>query len=237
MARPDKKLPLVKTPKAAAAAASSQEDKQGKEWNSPYEWLAAFNIKGVKKRWTHSLASMGFCLICHRNGDKHSPVNCPLLAELNLKLVLPLLLHLLRRPLDMSPRPPLLLGGTPWLLTELLLLVRLALVRLVATVPDKDYDSGDDFCWEGNDYGVGFTGPSAVGRNSNNNVALYPSCLHAVVKATPHFLVSQDSPSMCPESCAPSLPSISSSRCLVLSRTLSSIIARMSAASILLGET
>ncbi len=40
-----KKLPSVKTPKAAAAAASSQEDKQGKEWNKPYKWLASFNIK------------------------------------------------------------------------------------------------------------------------------------------------------------------------------------------------
>ncbi len=107
---------------------------------------------------------------------------------------------------------------------------------LVATVADKEYNSGDDFCWGGDEYGTGFTGPSAVGHNSNNNVALYSSCLHAIVKATPHFLVSQDSPSMCPESCVPSLPSVSLLRCLVLSRTLSSIIARMSAASILPGS-
>jgi hypothetical protein len=106
---------------------------------------------------------------------------------------------------------------------------------LVATVVDEEYNLGDNFCWEGNEYGVGFTGPSAVGRNSNNNVALYPSCFHAFVEATPHFLVSQDSPSMCPGSCTPSLPSVSSLRCIVLSSKLSSNIDHMSAASILPG--
>jgi hypothetical protein len=87
---------------------------------------------------------------------------------------------------------------------------------LVVTVADKEYDLGDDFCWEGNEYGVGFTGPSAVGCNSNNNIALHLSCLHAVVKATSYFSVSQDSPLMCPESCAPYWPSVSLLRCLVL---------------------
>jgi hypothetical protein len=42
---------------------------------------------------------------------------------------------------------------------------------------------------------------------------------------------------MCPETCVPSLPSVSSSRYLVLSRNLSLIIARMSAASILPGSS
>ncbi len=45
----DKKLTAAKTPNAVAAVASSQEDKQGKEWNNPYEWLASFNIKGIKQ--------------------------------------------------------------------------------------------------------------------------------------------------------------------------------------------
>jgi hypothetical protein len=239
----DKKLPLVKTPKAAAAAASFQEDKQGKEWNSLYEWLASFNIKGIKKRWTCSLAGTVFCPICHCDGDKHLPVDCPLLVELSLRLVkgpslaaAPALAPPGHVPMA-SPSP----GGQSAVADR----VSASDLSgsgdvppgLVATVADKEYNLGDDFCWEGNEYGVGFTGPSATERNSNTNVALYPSCLHAVVEATPHFLVSQDSPSMCPGSCAPSRPLFSCCiTCLGLSHKLSSIIERMSAASILPGS-
>jgi hypothetical protein len=84
---PDNKVPVGKTPKAAATAASSAVDKQGKQWNIPYKWLASFNIKSIKKHWTRSLAGTGFCPICHQDEDKHAPAACPLLAELNLKLI------------------------------------------------------------------------------------------------------------------------------------------------------
>jgi hypothetical protein len=47
----DKKAPAPKGPKAVAAVASPHVDKQGKEWNNPYECLASFNIKSVKKQW------------------------------------------------------------------------------------------------------------------------------------------------------------------------------------------
>jgi hypothetical protein len=233
---------LVKTPKAAAAAASSQGDKQGK-WNNPYEWLASFNIKVIKKRWMRSLAGTGFCPICHQVGDKLSPVNCPLLAKLNLKLVKGPPLAAAPAPAPpghvtvASPSP----GGRSTVADRALASGSsgsgdVPLV-LVTTVADEEYDLGENFHWEGNEYGVGFTGLSAIECNYNNNVALYPSCLQAVVEATPHFSVSQDSPLMCPESCAPSPPFVSLLRCLVLSRTLSSIIARMSAASILPGSS
>jgi hypothetical protein len=46
----NKKVLAGKVPKAVAAAASSAVDKQGKEWHNPYEWLASFDIKGIKKR-------------------------------------------------------------------------------------------------------------------------------------------------------------------------------------------
>jgi hypothetical protein len=84
----DKKLPAGKGPKAAATATSSAANKHGKEWRSPYEWLASFDIKSVRKRWTCLLAGNGFCPICHCDKDKHAPAACPLLAELNLKLIL-----------------------------------------------------------------------------------------------------------------------------------------------------
>jgi hypothetical protein len=222
--------------------AFNQVDKQGKEWNNPYEWLASFNMKSIKKHWACSLAGTGFCPICHHDGDKHLPVDCPLLVELNLKLV--------KGPPPAAapaPAPPghVLAASPPpeghstvtdkALASDLSGSVDVPL-GLVATVADKEYNLGDNFCWEGNKYGVGFIGTSAIGRKSNNNAALYLSCLHAVVKATPHFSVSQDSPSMCPESCMSSLPSVSSLCCLILSCKLSSIIARMSAASILPGS-
>jgi hypothetical protein len=35
----------------------------------------------------HLLAGNGFCPICHHDKDKHAPTACPLLAELNLKLI------------------------------------------------------------------------------------------------------------------------------------------------------
>jgi hypothetical protein len=54
------KVPAGKTPKVAAAAASSAIDKQGKQWGNPYMWLASFNIKSIKKHWMHSLAGTDF---------------------------------------------------------------------------------------------------------------------------------------------------------------------------------
>jgi hypothetical protein len=83
----DKKLPAGKGPKAVAAAASLAVDKQGKEWCNPYKWLASFDIKCVKKYWTSLLAGNGCCPICHCDKDKHALAACPLLAELNLKLI------------------------------------------------------------------------------------------------------------------------------------------------------
>jgi hypothetical protein len=205
LAGSDKKLPLVKTSKAAAAAASSQEDKQVKEWNNPYEWLASFKIKGIKKHWMCSLAGMGFCPICHHNGDNHLPVNCPLLAELNLELVKgspPAAAPAPAPPGQITMASPFP-GGHSAVADRALASGSSGSgdvpLGLVATVTDKEYDLGDDFCWEGNIYGVGFIGPSAIGCNSNNIVAFYPSCFHAVVKATPHLLISQDSRLMCPE--------------------------------------
>jgi hypothetical protein len=85
--RSNKMVPVGKTPKAVAAAASSAIDKQGKQWSNPYEWLASFNIKSIKKHWTHLLAGTDFCPICHQDEDRHAPASCLLLAELNLKLI------------------------------------------------------------------------------------------------------------------------------------------------------
>ena len=60
---------------------------------------------------------------------------------------------------------------------------------LVATVAE-DFDSDDNFCWDGDESGVAF-GDSSIAGKSNNDVAFYPSCNHVVVEA---FLPVSDCP-------------------------------------------
>ncbi len=66
----NKKLPAGRGPKAASATTSAV-DKQGKEWHNPYEWIASFDVKSIKKQLTRLLVGNGFCPICHR--DKVMP--------------------------------------------------------------------------------------------------------------------------------------------------------------------
>jgi hypothetical protein len=72
-----KKSPLPSgswIPKASAANAN----KQGQEWNNPFEWLSSYYKKGIKTHWTRALAGMGICPICHRAKKPwHVPANCP----------------------------------------------------------------------------------------------------------------------------------------------------------------
>jgi hypothetical protein len=83
----DKKPPAGKLPRATTT--STNTDRQGKVWNNSFEWLAQLHINSMKKRWKRALAGSGICPICNREGDehKHVPANCPLLKELNLKLI------------------------------------------------------------------------------------------------------------------------------------------------------
>jgi hypothetical protein len=179
----DKKVPAGEVPKAAAAAASSAVDKQGKEWRNPYKWLASFDIKGVKKRWTCLLAGNGFCPICHSDKDKHAPPACPLLAELNLKLIR---VSSPAGPPAVAPAPAAspLPGGHSTIADETSTLSLKGLATapsgLVATVAEE-YDSNDNFCWDGDESGVD-SGVSSALTKSNNNVAFYyPSCKHVVI--------------------------------------------------------
>ncbi len=94
------------------------------------------------------------------------------------------------------------------------------LVALVA----EEYDSDDNYPWDGDECGVEFSVSSMLSK-SNNDVALYyPSCNDVVVKALP--------PALAPLSVRP-LPMASSATRIVLSKHLTSIIKRMLAASIL----
>jgi hypothetical protein len=68
------------------AAATALTDREGKEHRSPWEWLATYDSPGILYRWRRSLRGGFYCAFCHSK-EKHNPLKCPMLAELNLKLM------------------------------------------------------------------------------------------------------------------------------------------------------
>ncbi len=173
----DKKAPPGKGPKAAAAAASPAVDCQGKAWNNPYKWTLKLNVDSVKRCWKGSLAGNGFCPICHCTKDKHTLASCPLLAELNLKLirVSPPAGPPAAVPAPAASPSP---GGHSAMADEAstssLKGLATALSGLVATVAEE-YDSDNIFCWDGDESGVAFSVSSALTRSNNDVVFPYPS--------------------------------------------------------------
>ena len=226
------KKPGGRAPRAAAAAtspaSSGSADAQGKVWNNPWEWLAKINADSVKKRWKRSLAGHGFCPICHREEDKHSPAACPLLATLNLKLITVSPQATAPAPTAGSPSP----GGRSAAVGEDVSgtgsvgsgTPTPAPSGLMATVAEDEYDSGDDFRWDGDECGAMFVSSSGA-RKSNSTVALYPTCNHASVV-----------PFVAPSLGRPSLASATSTRSIPLSKHLSSLITTMAARSIMPGR-
>jgi hypothetical protein len=207
----DKKPPGSRTLQASAA----NVDKKGKEWSTPFEWLASYRSKGIKTCWECTIAGTGICLICHRAEKPwHVPANCSLLKELNLKLV--------NGPPSAVPSPapaqaptPAPLGLAPcpspggWAALADNPMggsstgSASAPSGLMAAV-EEDFDSDEEFCWTGADDNVGFS-PSA--RKSNAPSALHPSCFHVAVEVIPPPL---------PSITTPSIPAACTTRCLVL---------------------
>ena len=128
------------------------------------------------------MTGTGISPICHRDKKPfHVPTQCPLLAEMNLKLV-----PLSAAPAPAPPPPP----AAP---ANLHVCVAAAVKTSAgcsgsSTAPsglmaalsvgnnaEGDYDSGDDFHWDGDEFGAEYT-PEL------NSVALYsPSCSHVSV--------------------------------------------------------
>jgi hypothetical protein len=184
----DKKLPLGRNPWAAAASAPPAVDWQGKQWNNPYEWLSKLNIDSLKRRWKQSLAGNGFCPICHRNTDKHAMASCPLLAEVNLKLIWvspPAAGPPAAAPAPAASPSP---GGRSAVADEAPASVLMGSANapsgLVVTVVEE-YDLDDNFCWDGDEIGVEFSRPFALPKSNNDSAIYYLSCNHTVVKALP----------------------------------------------------
>jgi hypothetical protein len=154
--------PATSTP-CIPAAASVNTDQKGTVWQNPFEWIStSYSKKAIKTRWTHTIAGTGICSICHC-ADKpwHVPCLCLLLKELNLKLgVLP----------PGSPAPAPGPSPTSCMVTADESVPGSSLVSGSAPAPSglmaltscnlpgvpKEYNSKDDFCWDGNKYGVEF---------------------------------------------------------------------------------
>ncbi len=149
----------AKGPKAAAAAAgpasnpSRDVDRNGKIWNNPFEWLAKIKIDSVKRRLKWALLGDGICPICHRKENRHAPASCPLLAELNLKLIKVAPAAAAKAP-SVAPAPAPLPspGGLSVVTDETSASVSTGsanapsglMATVAATVADK-YDSGDEY--------------------------------------------------------------------------------------------
>ena len=74
-----KKPPGSRLPAAALANTNSDQkantntNQKGNVWQTPFEWLAQYGMKGIKGRWTHAMASTGICPICHPG---RTPLTC-----------------------------------------------------------------------------------------------------------------------------------------------------------------
>jgi hypothetical protein len=49
------------------AMATANTDRQGQIWQSPFEWLSKYGLKGIKGHWTRAMAGTGICPIFHCN--------------------------------------------------------------------------------------------------------------------------------------------------------------------------
>jgi len=144
--------PGARQPAAASATSGGGTDQSGRKWQHPFEWLASYSLKAIKGCWTRAMAGTGICPICHRDEKPyHVPTQCPLLAELNLKLIS------LPSASSPTPAPSPAAAATPHVRTaaaddtgtgssgSATALSGLTAALAVANIIDGDYDSGNIF--------------------------------------------------------------------------------------------
>ncbi len=157
------------------AATSVVTDREDKRYRTPFEWLATYDPGSITTRWRKSLGENFCCAFCNRK-EKHHPLKCPLLGELDLKLIdisggnhgsslgsTPLAGAQGGAPSATPPAaaqaavipPPAPASGSPS-----------APAGLMATVEEGDESFTDSFCRDGDDDGVDF--------KSNGSVSVYP---------------------------------------------------------------
>ncbi len=167
-----------------AAFVNTNSDRQGKICQSPFEWLANYGEKGIKSCWTRALAGTSVCPICHKDElPYHVPMQCPLLAILNLKIVTCPPAAAAPPSLSPSPMPAPTPGGRSAAADAPLspgssgsLVPPSGLTAAVASAPllNEEYDSGDDFHWAGDDFGNEYPPPKVTTTFSPYS----PSCSH-----------------------------------------------------------
>jgi hypothetical protein len=169
----------------AAVLANINSNHQGKVWQSPFKWLAQYGVKWIKGRWTRAITGTGICPICHCDElPHHVPTKCPMLAELNLKLITCLLAGGKPAP-PPGPAPSPAPAPTPGKHAAAdassmsgssgssTAPSGLTAVLAPAPSPAGDYESDEDFHWKGDDLGVEYDAPP----NVNMRIAPYsPSC-------------------------------------------------------------
>ncbi len=229
------------------AAASANVDCQETVWNSPFDWLIKYGHRSIKTQWTRALAGTGICLICHRDKKPwHIPANCPLLKELNIKLVNgpPSLAPPAKcgSPAPAAPTPAPSPGG------------RAAATDGSAstgtsgsgTAPSGmtaaldfvvEYESDGNFCWAGDEKGLDYCSVCPSSK-SNASIAPYsssPSCNHAHVEEITHTLPSL----VIPCSAASSTLCITFPEALhhLLGQMLQSLIVRTQSGSLVVANT
>jgi hypothetical protein len=200
-----KKPPGSRLPAAASAntnsnhKANTHTNQKGKVWQTPFEWLAQYGMKGIKGQWTRAMVGTGICPICHR--DKlpcHVPTQCLLLAQLGLKLVTCPPVANLPPPVPSpvpAPTPSSCAGvadgssksgsfesgSAPSGLTA-------ALAPVDPPLPD--FESDDKYHWEGDEYGAEYSSVKV-----NTSVAPHsPSCSHITLVALASLLDLSPSP-------------------------------------------
>ena len=184
-------------------------------------------VKTIKTHWDRAIAGTAICPICHRTEKPwHVPANCPLLKDLNLKLVNGPLTTPAPASADSSApasavSPPAASPGGRAASADTPISGGSSATPsgLTATVKEDEYSSDEDmFCWMGNDKGLDFGAPFGSSDKSNPSVSLYLSSFQvSVVPMASYF---------------PSIPLPSSSSCLVLPDHLQSILLWLAASSI-----
>ena len=108
-----------------------------------------------------ALSGRGICPICHREGDHHAPAACPLLVELNLKLIKVAPVGSgSSLPPAAAPAPSPSPGRRSAVTDENSasgssgsVFAPSGLIAKVEAAHGDNYDSGDEFRWDGNDNG------------------------------------------------------------------------------------
>jgi hypothetical protein len=181
-----------KPPSLIPLTSAAHTDNAGTVWSSPFNWLCkGYGDKGICTHWKKALGETGICPICHRDNLKYVPKNCALLKSLHLKLI-----HV--APVASTPAPapaasaPAGATPSPRGCVATAGLPPLGGLTGSATAPSclttcmldvlEQFDSDDDFRWDGDDSGADYVNHS---RKSNKSVDLYPSCCSVAVPLLP----------------------------------------------------